>query len=541
MNKNKYLNNYIFICLLLSQVACQAITQLNKNIGAVDVQRKMQLAETLVNEAATYFQRTKNSTACRDFRKSLSWRIGELNIFVFTDAGTCLVHGDDTDIIWKNFKDYKTPEDKSLISEMLLKGEKGGWMSYNWNNGFMYAFVKVVNKSNKKYIIGTGFFPERRDFTVEQLVKSAVSNFNDHGKKESFDLISNQVGPFVKGDVYLFAYDFDGNNVAHGENIAYIGQNLLGLVDSDGAPIIKKMIEIAKNPEGAGWLDYTWAGIPKRGYVQRVVDPKTKTPYFIGAGYYPTVDEDYVKSFVGGAIKYLKTNGADTAFKAFNNVVGQFAVGGLRIQVYELDGKNVANGDNPGFVGQNLIKRKDSEGREIVAMMIAEANKNGRGWISYLNNNAYEQTYFEKVEVPDGIYIVSSGFFPSSKQQSVKALVEKAVISLKSSVNYEAFREFTSRDTDFFRGDLRIFAYDNQGVCYANGDNTSVIWKNFKTGKDIVGKRVLDNIIITASSGGGWIEYKVNNASRRVFVKSVEKKIEGQDSKTFVLGCGYYL
>ena len=37
MNKNKYLNNYIFICLLLSQVTCQAITQLNKNIGAVDV------------------------------------------------------------------------------------------------------------------------------------------------------------------------------------------------------------------------------------------------------------------------------------------------------------------------------------------------------------------------------------------------------------------------------------------------------------------------------------------------------------------------
>ncbi len=544
MSKNKYLINFLFVFLLFFQISCQAASQPNqnvKNMGLVDINQKTKFAEQLVGRAAKYFRDKKIPTACRDFRKLVDWRIGELTIFVFSDDGKCLIHGDDTNIIWKSFNDYKTPDDKSLISEMLLKGEKGGWLNYKWNNGFKSAYVKVVQKNNRRYIIGTGFYPETQEYIVEQLVKSAVTTFNEDGKKECFDLIDNQVGPFVKGDIYLFAYDFNGNNLAHGENIAYVGQNLLTLVDSTGTPIIQKMIDIAKMPSGIGWLDYTWAGVPKRGYVHRITDPKTNVPYFIGAGYYPEVDEDFVKGFVGSAIKYLKTNGAEASFRSFNNIVGPFAQGGLRIQVYEMDGKNVANGDNPGFVGQNLIKRKDAEGREIIAAMIAEAKKNGSGWISFLNKNAYEQTYFERVEIQDGIYVVSAGFYPSSKEQSVKGLVEKAVISLRASKNYEAFTEFTAKDSDFFRGDLRIFAYDTQGICYANGDDTSVIWKNFKTGKDIVGRRVLDNILTTGSSGGGWVEYKVNNASRRVYVKSVDKKIEGQEPKTYVVGCGYYL
>lgn len=36
----------------------------------------------------------------------------------------------------------------------------------------------------------------------------------------------------TKGELYIFAYDFDGNDFAHGLNRYPIGENLIGMRDS---------------------------------------------------------------------------------------------------------------------------------------------------------------------------------------------------------------------------------------------------------------------------------------------------------------------
>ncbi len=127
---------------------------------------------------------------------------------------------------------------------------------------------------------------KQKTMTINQLVKTAVAYFNQNGRESTFALISNPNGPFVKGDIYMFAYDMQGIAVAHGQNAALLGQNLIDLQDSRGNPIIRDLIEVGKT-KGSGWTEYYLRNEFKRSYVEKVTDPKTQTDYIISAGYYP--------------------------------------------------------------------------------------------------------------------------------------------------------------------------------------------------------------------------------------------------------------
>ena len=81
---------------------------------------------------------------------------------------------------------------------MTNVGEKGGYVSYLWNNGFKSSYVKTTQKKGKTYILGAGFFPESDEYATKQLVKTAVAYFYQNGKDATFALISNPKGPFVQ-------------------------------------------------------------------------------------------------------------------------------------------------------------------------------------------------------------------------------------------------------------------------------------------------------------------------------------------------------
>ncbi len=65
---------------------------------------------------------------------------------------------------------------------MIQKGEAGGWQTYTWNYALKFAYLKVVKKNGRDYIISTGFYPESAEFKTEQLVKSAVKMFFEEVK-----------------------------------------------------------------------------------------------------------------------------------------------------------------------------------------------------------------------------------------------------------------------------------------------------------------------------------------------------------------------
>ena len=248
-------------------------------------------------------------------------------------------------------------------------------------------------------------------YSTKQLVKTAVAYFGLYGKEATFALISNPTGPFVKGHIYMFAYDMQGIAVAHGQNAALVGQNLIDLQDSRGNMVIRDLLAIAK-AKGSGWSEYYWRNEFKRSYVEKVTDQKTQTEYIISAGYYPNINLNVLKNYVNGAVRYLKTNGAERAFAEFTSVVGEFARGGLGIFVFDKEGKCLANGDNPSFVGQNLLKITSSDGRFYVRDMIKLAVDNGSALISYIRMNANAVAFVQYIEVPDGKFIIGAEVFP---------------------------------------------------------------------------------------------------------------------------------
>lgn len=509
--------------------------------GDVRIKAKEKIIEKMVKEAVNYFNQNSIEKSCREFAHNLHWRNGEIFPFVFDIYGNVLVHGDDNKLIWQNLN--KARKDfSSDFKEILAASKKGGWVQYKWNNGNKAAYVKLVVKDNLKYIIGAGFFPQSKEYDAENLVKEAVRRFKVHGKSDTFSRMSNPIGIFVKGDLYTFAYDFQGNCLAHGENPAMVGQNFINLKDSNDVLVIRKMIEIAKSKEGKGWYDYVWRNSPKRVYLEKVIDPKTNIPYLVAAGYYPNTNLDTVYAFVARAIRHLKDVGSKQAFSDFTNPVGDYVKGGISIFVYDMEGVCVANGENPEFVNQNLLNLKDPEGKDIVKTMLKIANNEGKGTFTYIHKNASKLTYVEKVDVPDGKFVIGSGFYPDSKSQSVRSLVNRGVDFLNNNENIEAFRAFGDSNREFFQGDVFLFVYTLDGTSLINGTQSNMIWQNYAKVRDERGKNLIDNIISLARAGGGWVTYNSRNAKRKVYTHLLEKESKTLNKKEFfVIGSGYYL
>jgi cytochrome c len=105
------------------------------------------------------------------------------------------------------------------------------------------------------------------------------------GEEKAFADFSRPDGGFVDGELYVFCYDRNGINKAHGGNPSFVGRNLLHIKDPDGKEpnnlIVRKGFD-----DGQGWVDFKWPN-PVTKKIER------KSAYVIhtnevvcGVGYY---------------------------------------------------------------------------------------------------------------------------------------------------------------------------------------------------------------------------------------------------------------
>jgi signal transduction histidine kinase len=106
-------------------------------------------------------------------------------------------------------------------------------------------------------------------------VESAVAYAQENGKDKALDEFSNKTGLFVRRDLYIYAYDFNGTNIAHPFKPNWIGKNKLIETDSNGVPYIRNLINVAK--EGKGFTYFIFPNPAhgnrdefKIGYVMKV-------------------------------------------------------------------------------------------------------------------------------------------------------------------------------------------------------------------------------------------------------------------------------
>jgi signal transduction histidine kinase len=82
-------------------------------------------------------------------------------------------------------------------------------------------------------------------------VESAVVYAQENGKDEALKEFSNQTGSFVVGELYIYAYDFNGTCIAHPFKSDWIGQNKINKSDSNSVLYIRNLINVAR--EGTGF------------------------------------------------------------------------------------------------------------------------------------------------------------------------------------------------------------------------------------------------------------------------------------------------
>lgn len=130
--------------------------------------------------------------------------------------------------------------------------------------------------------------------------------------------------------------------------------------------------------------------------------------------------------------------------------------------------------------------------------------------------------------------------FAGATQEQAKAMVEKAIAYAKANGAEKAYTEFNTPGSQFFDGELYVFAYDLEGTNLALGSNPKMTGKNLLEMKSADGKYYLKEMIETIKSKGeGWVEYKwINPETKKMQDKiSFVKKIPGTNA---FAGCGVY-
>ena len=121
-------------------------------------------------------------------------------------------------------------------------------------------------------------FANASDSTPDQakeLVMQGVEFCKKVGIAACVEEFNKSESQFVKGDLYIWANDFDGIITAHPKK-PLKGKNMYRYKDKAGNQLFKDFIDKVK-AEGNGWVDYVWDH-PIKG------EQTPKTSFVIGIG-----------------------------------------------------------------------------------------------------------------------------------------------------------------------------------------------------------------------------------------------------------------
>ena len=227
---------------------------------------------------------------------------------------------------------------------------------------------------------------------MQAFVEKAVAYAGANGKDAALTAFTAPGGEFHEGELYIYAYDFNGTVIAHGGDPSLVGRNLIDMTDPNGVHVIQELVRLARG--GGGWLYYTWpnpqhgnAQEPKLGYVEKVDDT-----WFLGSGTYGAAaveppSKAEVKALVNKAHAYVHKVGRKKAFAAFMKKDGPWVQGELYIFADRFDGIVLCFPTKPWKVGKSLWNSRDPHGRYPVRMMSRVARTKGSGWVTYEYNN----------------------------------------------------------------------------------------------------------------------------------------------------------
>jgi cytochrome c len=118
-------------------------------------------------------------------------------------------------------------------------------------------------------------------------------------------------------------------------------------------------------------------------------------------------------AMVKKAIDFIKANGKEKAFAAFDDPKGKFVDGDVYVMIYDFTGKCLAHGTNPKMIGKDMSDMTDGNGKLYIKERLEIAKTKGTGWQDYkwgnpvskkIENKSVFIQKFDDLIICSGIY-----------------------------------------------------------------------------------------------------------------------------------------
>jgi len=231
------------------------------------------------------------------------------------------------------------------------------------------------------------------------------------------------------------------------------------------------------------------------------------------------------------AVKYLKANGPDKSWKAFNNRTGPFVKKDLYVYVIDKKGTYIANGAAPAeLVGMNVLDTVDASGLPLFREMIAVTEKQAEARIRYvwLNRKSNHVEPKHAWLYREGDYILGVGYYaPRSSADDARKLLDAASVEIRRQGMAGALASFNNPRGPFVRDDLYVFAINlASGKFEAHGMNPKWTGTDASDLHDVEGKPLVKEMLeLARGKGEGIVDYvwrnPVTNAveNKRTFIR----------------------
>ena len=223
----------------------------------------------------------------------------------------------------------------------------------------------------------------------------AAAYVKDNGKEKALREFNNRSGSFVRGELYIFAYDFNGTNIAHPIRPDLVGHDQRGLLDINDVAVVRNELSLAKRGGGIMYLVFQNPIHEDREELKLTYLKKVDDSLWLGSGTYLSnisasfgqEERDELVAYVEEALQFAHENGKEKALEAFNDPKGNFTRDGRYIFAYDYDGRTLALPYQPELIGTNRIDVKDPNGVDFISQAI-DAARMGNGFLYYIYPDA---------------------------------------------------------------------------------------------------------------------------------------------------------
>jgi polar amino acid transport system substrate-binding protein len=216
-----------------------------------------------VDNAASWAEEHGRTAAIAAFQDpSGRFVTGDVYIYALDYSGNALALPFQPDLVGTNFTPLKDASGKPYTAiEITLAKNGGGYVLYhypdparNLPSALKISYVRPVDST---YWIGAGIYT-REDRLVDpelrQFVSDARSYALAHGREIALEAFNNLSGPFIEGDLYIFAYDYHGTVLAWPYRPDQVGVNRYEAIDPVGSYNVRDILNAARN--SSGMADY---------------------------------------------------------------------------------------------------------------------------------------------------------------------------------------------------------------------------------------------------------------------------------------------